>query len=427
MKRILLISALIASFCIGDIAARKEYKQIRSSLKAGRNDEAANLVEKAKKDSSMMNDPELYLLGAEAQKKINDDYNKKLYLKQLQKTEDSIRLFSSTYGIFENLIKCDELESRPDKKGRSKPKNRGKIRSTLSMYRPNLFNAGLFFVKKKQYAEANKYFSMYINVTRTPIFIADSLQNSDTKMPRSAFWSMACCYALNDYKGVFNFEKLAMRDTANIKLCIQYQALSYAALKDMPNMVGELKQGLRYDGNDLFFFSRLADYYNAVKDYDKGLALCDSMIKTDDKQLMYKYAKSVVLFHQKKYDECIALSQYVIANDSTNVDANYYMASCYFNKATAIDDNIKANVDAKTYNSQKAAARELFQKALPYFENYRKKRPSDSARWAAPLYRIYLFLNMGKQFSEMDNLLKQADQQKQAEAQKANAKEEKKK
>ncbi len=427
MKRILLISALFVSFCFGDIAARKEYKQIRSSLKAGRNDEAAGLVEKAKKDSAMMNDPELYLLGAEAQKRINDNYNKQLYLKQLSKTEDSVRLFTSTYGIFEYLIKCDELESIPDKKGRSNPKNRGKIHSTLRMYRPNLFNAGLFFVKKKQYAEANRYFSMYINVARTPIFIADSLQNSDMKMPRSAFWSMACSYALKDYKGVFTFEDLAMRDTANIKLCLQYQVLSYAALNDHPNMVSELKRGLRYDGNDLFFFSRLADYYNSTGDYAKGLALCDSMIRTDDRQLMYKYAKSVVLFHQKKYNECIALSQYVIERDSSNIDANYYMASCYFNQATAIDDNIKANLDAKTYNSRKATVRELFEKALPYFENYRKKRPDDSARWAAPLYRIYLFLNMGRQFSEMDALLKQADQQKQAEAEKAKAEAGKKK
>ena len=427
MKRILLISVLMASFFFGDLAARKEYKQIRSSIKSGKNDEAANLVEKAKKDSALMNDPELYLLGAEVQKKINDDYNKKLYLKQLQKTEDSTRLFTSTYGIFENLIKCDELESVPDKKGNVKPKNRSKIRSILKMYRPNLFNAGLFFVKKKQYAEANKFFSMYINVTRTPIFLADSLYKSDNKMPRSAFWSMACCYALKDYKGVFTFEDLALCDTANIKLCLQYQAMAYSELKDIPNMVNELKKGLRYDGNELFFFSRLADHYNSVKDYKSGLALCDSMIKVDDKQLMYKFAKSVVLFHQKQYDECETLTRYVLERDSANVDAYYYMASCYFNKATAIDDNIKVNVDEKTYTQQKGEVKTLFEKALPYFEHYKKDRPNDSARWAAPLYRIYLFLNMGTQFTEMDKLLKQADQQKQAEAEKKKAEAEKKK
>ena len=51
-------------------------------------------------------------------------------------------------------------------------------------------------------------------------------------------------------------------------------------------------------------------------------------------------------------------------------------------------------------------------------EQYRKMRPDDTARWAAPLYRIYLSLNMGKQFEEMDSLLKKIEAEK-AEKEKA--------
>ena len=39
-------------------------------------------------------------------------------------------------------------------------------------------------------------------------------------------------------------------------------------------------------------------------------------------------------------------------------------------------------------------------------EAYRKLAPADKERWAPALYRIYLHLNMGKQFDEIDRLLK---------------------
>ena len=43
-------------------------------------------------------------------------------------------------------------------------------------------------------------------------------------------------------------------------------------------------------------------------------------------------------------------------------------------------------------------------------EKYMKLRPEDKNRWAPLLYRIYLSLNMGKKFSEIDALLsKQAE------------------
>jgi len=38
----------------------------------------------------------------------------------------------------------------------------------------------------------------------------------------------------------------------------------------------------------------------------------------------------------------------------------------------------------------------------------REMQPDQVERWAAPLYRIYLHLNMGEQFDEMDRLLNQS-------------------
>ena len=47
-----------------------------------------------------------------------------------------------------------------------------------------------------------------------------------------------------------------------------------------------------------------------------------------------------------------------------------------------------------------------YRKALPYLEKYRKLAPDQGSRWAVPLYTIYLNLNMGKEFDEMDKILR---------------------
>ena len=38
-------------------------------------------------------------------------------------------------------------------------------------------------------------------------------------------------------------------------------------------------------------------------------------------------------------------------------------------------------------------------------ETFRKMAPEEEDKWAAPLYRIYLNLNKGKEFEEIDRLL----------------------
>ena len=47
----------------------------------------------------------------------------------------------------------------------------------------------------------------------------------------------------------------------------------------------------------------------------------------------------------------------------------------------------------------------LYRKALPYMEKYRALAPTEKRKWGPALYRIYLQLNMGKQFEEIDKII----------------------
>ena len=415
MKNYLFVIILIFIFA-GTTSARKEYKQLRSFIKNGNNfDKGMQIVDKLQKDSSTMSDPELYSLAAQLQIKRNDVENQKIYLKQ---KADTSALFLSTYNIFKYYILMDEKEGIPDKKGRIHHMSRGKIHPILKRYYPNLYNAGVFFMKKKNYADAYLYFSMYIDAAQSPILSKENYLKRDKNLPRAAFWAMASSYEQKKYENVFRYDSLAMNDTANIELCYQYKAMSYAALKNYAGMERELMAGLHERPQNLFFFSHLTDYYNSRKDYTKALNLCDSLIKSDPNQLIYRFGKSVELFYLKRYDECKTLSKEIIAKDSSNSDAYYYLASCYYNQATDIEAKIDPNINSKSFKEDKKRAESLFNEALPYMEQYRKMRPDDQARWAAPLYRISLSLNKGKLFDEMDKLLKESEAKEKVEKEK---------
>ncbi len=396
------------------LGAQKQYKELHKYIKSGQNlDKALALVAACSLDTCPLHDdPRLYAYGTKIEKKRNDAQNTKIYLKQAY---DTVTFFSSTIGIFENLIKQDAKEGIPDEKGYVKHKSRSKIASTLRRIYPNLYSGGLFFIKKKNYKEADRFFSLYIDLPKSPIFANKKKFNNASKLPRAAFWSMASCYAIKDYDGVFKYQSLAMTDTANIDLCLQYTSMAYAALGNSKGMIAELMKGIHFVPEDMFFFSRLSDYYNTKKQYDKALQLCDSLIKVDTTKLMYKFSKCSVLFNQKKFKECCEYSSQLLKKDANNADLYYYIASCYYNEASELEASIGSNFTEKDFKEKKAQAIAIYKKALPFMETYKKMKPEDSDRWANPLYHIYLILNMGNQFQEIDKLLKQIDAKKAAE------------
>ena len=75
------------------------------------------------------------------------------------------------------------------------------------------------------------------------------------------------------------------------------------------------------------------------------------------------------------------------------------MQLTYYNQAVALDNKKLTN------RTQRRQMQQLYRKALPYMERYRKLLEAQS-KWAMPLYTIYLNLNMGKEFEEIDGLMK---------------------
>lgn len=396
MKRITLLLCIIC-ICLQINAQKKEISLAKDNIKKGTNlEQAESCMANLLKDSANRNNEKIWLTLYEAQKKQYEQGNEKLYLKQ---DYDTAKLFLSVKKMFQTLEGLDSVDAQTDKKGRVKLVYRKKHAAMLDVHRRNLYNGGAYFVNKQNFKEAYNFFDMYLNCSIQPLFTGYKYDETDKNMPSAAYWAVYCGYKLQDPKATLHYAYWALKDTVHYQYMLQYLAETYKMEKDTMRYVSILEEGFKKYPRFPFFFPRLIEYYTK-KQYDSALSLCDKALQVNDSSTLFKFTKSSVLLSLKRYKECIDLCDSVIAKDSTILGAYLNAGLSYFNQAVEADKALKQT------DRQKKEIIQLYKKALPYLEKYRKMVPDEKGLWGLPLYTIYLNLNMGKEFDEIDKLLK---------------------
>lgn len=397
MKRITLLLCIIC-ICLQINAQKKEISLAKDNIKKGTNlEQAESSMANLLKDSANRNNEKIWLTLYEAQKKQYEQGNEKLYLKQ---DYDTAKLFLSVKKMFQTLEGLDSVDAQTDKKGRVKLVYRKKHAAMLDVHRRNLYNGGAYFVNKQNFKEAYNFFDMYLNCSIQPLFTSYKYDETDKNMPSAAYWAVYCGYKLQDPKATLHYAYWALKDTAHYQYMLQYLAETYKMEKDTMRYVSVLEEGFKKYPRFPFFFPRLIEYYTKNEQYDAALSLCDKALQVNDSSNLFKFTKSSVLLSLKRYKECIDLCDSVIAKDSTILGAYLNAGLSYFNQAVEADKALKQTA------KQKKEIIQLYKKALPYLEKYRKMVPDEKGLWGLPLYTIYLNLNMGKEFDEIDKLLK---------------------
>ena len=101
-----------------------------------------------------------------------------------------------------------------------------------------------------------------------------------------------------------------------------------------------------------------------------------------------------------KYDECISICDSLIAENDSLAGAYYNAGLAYFDQAVKLDKKNQINSKNKTKMF------DLYRRSMHYLQKFRALCPEDKNKWALPLYTIYLKLNMGKEFDEIDQILR---------------------
>lgn len=388
------------------LPATNVIKEAKTAIKNGNNLENAEkkLLETAANTQTKHKDKaECYYMAGLINRKINAIENEKLYLKQ---NYDTAKFFNSIYNMFVRFQQCDSVEMEPDAKGNVKFKYRKKIHDILLTYRANLLNGGKFFLRKGKYKEAYPFFDKYVDWASYPMFEKDFLLQSDTLITKAAYWATLSAYNDKQAARTLKHVDLALKLGHHQKYIQEYKAKSHFALQDTVHWLEDLKEGLINYPEHSYFFVSLMDYFNEAQRYEEGILFADTMIKYNPQSSLFWYAKSVVLMNMHRYEECIAVSDSVLKIDTAYVDAYYNKGISYCNLAVLQAEKVKSKVGQPQYKKERQAVVDLYRKALPPMQKVRQLAPADTVRWANPLYRIYLNLNMGKEFDEIDKILR---------------------
>ncbi|MCD8289132.1 MAG: hypothetical protein LUC26_04380 [Prevotella sp.] len=374
---------------------RHQLSAARTNIKNGTNlDDAEQAMRTLLLDSANIDNEKIWLTLFDALKKRHDQLNENLYLKQ---QSDTAQFLSNTLHLFGVLESMDSIDARPDADGVSRPHFRAKHAAYLFPYRKNLYGGGGYFLNKKDYAAAYEFFDSFADCSVQPLFTGYDFD--ERQLYEAAFRAVYCGYKLRRCDIIDKYSALALRDTVNEVYVLQYMAEACAMHEDSGAYHRALLTGFnKYPGSQ-YFFKHLAVFYSRGNQYGDLLRISDELLagKPDDVPAMT--AKSAALLHLERYDECIAVSDDIIARDTTKAAPYANAGLAYYNKILALEaKNRKSKAELLALN-------ELYKKALPYFERYRSLAPDESDGWGTPLYNIYYNLNMGEEFDEIGRLL----------------------
>jgi hypothetical protein len=374
-------------------SVRQDLSQARTYIK-NRNknyDKAEQLMNGLLKDSANRDNKHIYQVLLESVKGQYDQANERLYLKQKQ---DTAAFFNLARRMFTVAFTLDSLDMRPDKKGRVNPEYRTKYSSMLNTYRPNIFNGGTFFVRKANWKEAFTFMDTYIDCARQPLFSAHNYHETDKRLADAAYWATYSGYKQHDADMTLRHGSLALKDTAHADFTLQFMAEAYRWKNDDSSYIKTLEEGFRRYPQFTYFFPHLADAYNETRQYEKALALADSALQVCDTCELFLFAKSSALLRMEQWEESVRYSRLAMTRNDSLPEPYFNAGMAYVKMA----DQLDANKDKKKY-------KDYYQRARTYMEYYRMLMPKEQEKWAPLLYRIYLNLNLGKQFDEIDKLL----------------------
>ena len=348
-------------------------------------------------DSANRSNKKIWSVLFDAVRKQYEQGNENLYLKQAY---DTAKLFNHAKELFLVAQGLDSVEMVPDRKGKTEIEYRKQHAEYLNRIRPNLYNGGAWLINKHLYAEAYDFFDCYIECASSPLFRSYDYMKKDQRLPSAAYWAVYAGYKMQDSKKTLHHAYEALKDTAHYNYMLQYLAETYKQEKDTARYLATLKEGFKRAPKFSFFFPRLVDFYVADSQPDSAMQVVDRALSIDGSNEVYLFAKSSLLLNAGKYKECIAVCEQIIAAHADMAEAYYNAGLSYFDMAVELDKNMQ--VSRKRTNEIKV----YYQKAMPYLEKYRQLEPEMTEKWALPLYTVYLNLNMGKEFDEIDKLMK---------------------
>ena len=404
-----------ATFAFGQELSKEELKEQKRQIKALMgivNDAemnmqadpvgAANSLKPVLKNSLVNKDAHVWYVSASAKKNVIDNENNKraegaAYNEEL--------LYSYTYELGNDLVKCEECDVLPDAKGRVKPRYAEFLKMSYIQQFPQFYNAGAYYYGNEDYSKAYDLFKMFID-TADKLYKLEVMPKDTVNVPEAAYNMALCGMQMEDYAKVLTHVDMAIANGRNVPAAFRYKTVACLELGDTVAWLELCKEGTSRFPDDAYFSQSLIQYYDSRGENDKLSALADELIANDPNNPLFVYLKAYIPHQKEDYDT--AIEWY---NKTLDVDPNYEnalsnLARCYLQKAylySVENSSTKLN-DKKKIAKDKEVLNGYYNQALPLLEKLRVNCPDKPDLWLTNLINCYYNLNMDAKVKELEKL-----------------------
>lgn len=377
--------------------AKNDIATAKANIKKGQNlENAEKSMRELLKDSANLEKEIVWLTLFDAVKKQYEQLNEKLYLKQ---QSDTAKLFGHTLHMFDVLESLDSIDAKPNRNGKISPSFRKKHANYLDPYRKNLYNGGLYYIGKQNFQLAYNYLDSYLDCANQPLFSGFSYSTKDPRMTEAAYWAVFCGYKLEIPEYVEKYYDIASKDSTYEVFLLQYKAEACRERKDMKQYRSMLELGFEKYPDNQYFLPHLMTLYGMLQLNNEVITIANKALERNPNNIHALVGMSFACLQLEKYDDCVAYSDRAIAISQNEYIPFLNAGLAYYNQAQEYAE------DAKLTKEKRDKMNSLYRRALPYLENFRKIRPKAIKLWGKPLYNIYLNLNMGDEFEEIEKVL----------------------
>ncbi|MCU4165227.1 tetratricopeptide repeat protein [Carboxylicivirga caseinilyticus] len=384
MKRVALLTLLVLGITTafaqkGKVAAASQF------LTTNDLDKAKEAIDAALENEKSISWPKTYIVAA------------KVYTEQYKKSKD-IEDMKKAVGFYEKAI---ELDQKGDAKGKGIGKFEKEIKLALTMFKPDLTNAGIDGFNSNNFDAALFAFESVLNVNAFPMME----EGIDTAIVYNC--ALAAYNAENWEKSEEYFNKsIDLKYGGGDAVLLLNQV--YQTTGDSLKMGANLKKGFESYPEDNRILTTLIQYYLDSKQNVEALEYLNKAIEGDQNNATFYYARGV-LYEKSDTEKAIADYSKSLEIDPNYFNALYNIGVIYYNKGVEQQNVANDKTTTKEYEAALKVANDYWKEALPYMEKAMEVNPNEAAVLET-LKGLYYRFEMMDKYNEVKDKLESLGQ-----------------
>lgn len=400
MKRILFTVALclVASASFGQKKAVKEAQSIAKETNANY-DEARTLIKGAMENPETKDMAETwYAAGFIEDQQFSNERTKQI----LGQQPDETVMYTALFNELPYFLKSYELDQQPNEKGKIKPKFTKKIKDILSSNHVYYINGGAYYFDQRDYQKAYDFFQQYLQIADLPMFEGERTAERDSNFMTVQFYAAVAATQLNNSELAIAALERAKTTDFRANDVYQYLCYEYEQAKDTVNLEKTLKEGMQKFPEEKYYLLSLINTYIYSNRNQEAIEYLNTAIASEPNNAqLYDVMGRVYETGLKDYANAEKYFAKALEMDPENADILSNLGRIYYNQAVQKQAEANGISDQAKYQEELAKAKEMFSKALPYFEKAHQINPEARDVMTA-LRGIYYNLNMGDKFEAIE-------------------------